>query len=193
MVATHLQATALKINKSGTGEQGCALNRRAAPARLRPSLAILGAVAALFGETAAPAASNKVRISNLSDVAFGMIPNLSSDAVQSQSVCIYADTNTNGYTVTGIGAGPGGTFQLLSGGAALSYDILWSSSSGQSSGSQLTPNVPLTGQVSAATHQSCSNGPSTTASLVVRLRSSVLSSAAAGSYAGTLTLIIGPE
>jgi hypothetical protein len=58
---------------------------------------------------------------------------------------------------------------------------------------QLSPNVPLTGQTSAASHQVCSNGPATSASLIVLLRSAGLSSVTAGTYSGTLTLLVGAE
>lgn len=139
------------------------------------------------------AASNKVRITNLTDVAFGTVASLNTDAVSSQSLCLYADTNSNGYNITATGTGPGGTFALSSGLSSLSYDVLWSSSPGQSSGTQLTPQVPLTGQVSTARQQTCNNGPATSASLVVVLRSAALSSATAGTYSGTLTLLVGAE
>lgn len=196
VVAIEMHATALLSQECGTGLLRGALAWRTAlkSARLRRSAAtFVAAAAVLFGATPAAAASNKVRISNLSDVAFGTVANLTVDAVQSQSVCVYADTNTNGYNVTGTGTGPGGAFQLSSGSASMSFDVLWSSSAGQSTGSQLTPNVPLTGQVSGAAQQTCNNGPATTASLIVVLRSVALSSATAGTYNGTLTLVIGPE
>jgi hypothetical protein len=191
VLAVKAFATAV-LKDSGIGSRRSALSRRVAPGLARLLAGAL-LVVGLLGETPSNAASNKVRITNLSDVGFGTIANLNVDAVQSQSVCVYADTNTSGYNVTGIGAGPGGTFQLSSGAASMSFDVLWSSSPGQNSGTQLTPNIPLTGQVSSGTHQSCSNGPATTASLVVVLRSIALSSAAAGTYNGTLTLVIGPE
>jgi spore coat protein U-like protein len=139
------------------------------------------------------AASNKVRITNLSDLSFGTVANLAQDAIRSESVCLYADTATNGYHVTATGTGPGGAFQLSSGARTLAYDVQWSSTAGQNSGAQLTPNVPLTGQISSAAQQVCSSGPLTTASLIIVLRSAALSSATAGSYNGTLTLVIGPE
>lgn len=168
---------------------------RAAPARLAARLAIIAVAlsSSLLLSDAAQAASNKVRITSLSDVAFGTVANLSVDAVRSQSVCLFADTDTNGYTITATGTGPGGAFQLASGLSSMAYEVQWSSSSGQSAGVQLTPNVPLTGQLSSATHQVCSNGPATSASLVLMLRASALSSASAGTYNGTLTLIVGPE
>src|SRR5690242_21528435 len=117
------------------GDGQGALGRRGTDhrARLTPTaLALLAVAAGLLGDGPALAASNKVRISNLADVAFGTVANLNVDALQSQSVCIYADTNTNGYNVTGIGTGPGGAFELSSGASSLSYDVLWSSSAGQS-------------------------------------------------------------
>jgi hypothetical protein len=113
--------------------------------------------------------------------------------VRSESICLFADTATNGYNVTAAGTGPGGAFQLASGTSSMAFEVQWSSSAGQASGVQLTPNVPLTGQVSGATQQTCGNGPATTASLIVLLRSTALSSAAAGTYSGTLTLVVGPE
>ena len=194
MVAIASLATASLNKESGSG---CWRSRRTRPAsnhaaRLRRTICALIGTGTLLVQPAT-AASNKVRVTSLTDVAFGTIANLNTDAIQSQSVCVYADTSTNGYNVTATGTGAGGAFQLFSGAASISYDVLWSSSAGQTSGAQLTPNVPLTGQVSGATHQSCSNGPATSASLVVVLRSTALSSAQAGTYSGTLTLVIGPE
>ena len=78
----------------------------AAPALLAAGLAVLG-------NGPVEAASNNVRITNLVDVSFGTIANLGADAIQSQSVCVYADTNTNGYNITGIGTGPGGIVPAL--------------------------------------------------------------------------------
>lgn len=146
-----------------------------------------------FASAPALGASNKVRISNLSDAPFGTLANLGVDAIRSQNICVYADTNTNGYNVTATGTGPGGSFRLASGTRTMAFDVQWSSSTGQNSGIQLAPNVPLTGQVSAAVHQSCSNGPANSASLIIILRSSAISSATAGTYNGSLTLLIGPE
>lgn len=194
VVATHSPATALVKTKSGRGFLPGTAARLAglACAAPRRSLFVLVLSWAFGAGAPANAVSNKVRISKLADIAFGTIANLGADAVRSESVCLYADTNTNGYNVTATGTGTGGAFQL-SGAGSLAYDVQWSSSSGQSSGTQLVPNVPLTGQVSTATQQACGTGPATSASLIVILRSATLSSAGAGSYSGTLTLLIGPE
>lgn len=178
-----------------SARRGTASGERKWGACGRSTAAALLAVAATLLLSAGPAgaASNKVRITNLGDVAFGTLANLGVDAVRSENVCLYADTNTNGYNLTATGTGPGGAFELTSGAGSMNYEVQWSSSSGQSSGAQLTANVPLTGQTSTGTHQTCSNGPATTASLIVVLRSSALSSATAGDYNGTLTLLVGAE
>lgn len=139
------------------------------------------------------AQSNNVRISKLGDVAFGSLANLSADASDAQNICVFSSTSTNGYRVTASGSGSASAFTLASGASSLAYDVQWNALSGQASGTQLTPNVPLTAQVSSATQQACNSGPTTSASLIVILRSSALSRATAGSYSGTLTLIIGPE
>jgi len=134
-----------------------------------------------------------VRITGLTDVAFGLLTNLTSDAVSSQSVCVYANTATNGYNVRASGSGPAGAFSLASAASNLPFEVQWNSSAGQSSGTLLTANVALSGQASTATQQSCNSGPATSASLIVILRTAALSSATAGSYNGSLTLVIGPE
>ncbi|MGN6850645.1 MAG: hypothetical protein ACTHJK_14410 [Sphingomicrobium sp.] len=164
-----------------------AVGRRIPVRLLGPALLLLGAT------SPARAASNNVRISSLADVAFGLLTNLSADAVSSQSVCVYANTATNGYNVRASGSGPGGAFSLASAGGSLPFAVEWNGSSGQSSGAQLTPNVALSGEVSSATQQTCNSGPATSASLIVILRAAALSSATAGSYNGSLTLVIGPE
>ena len=138
-------------------------------------------------------AADKARITGLSDVAFGMLANLSADSVQSQNVCIFSSSSTNGYNVQAIGSGSGGAFTLASGSNVLGYDVEWNSASGQSSGTLLSPNVALTGQVSSATQQTCNSGPASSASLIIVLRAAKLSSATAGSYSGTLTLVVAPE
>lgn len=189
-VANLATATCCATPRGSHGPASAPLER-AARSWLKAYRLRVGLVLALF---AAPAgAANKVNITQLSDVTFGTIANLGVDASISQSVCLYSGTSTSGYNVTASGTGPSGAFVLNSATASLPYDVEWSSSSGQTAGTLLTANVPLTGQVSTATHHSCNNGPPTSASLIVILRSAALLSAEAGAYSGTLTLLVGPE
>ncbi|HET7604665.1 MAG TPA: hypothetical protein VFK28_01175 [Sphingomicrobium sp.] len=185
-----------RTSSSGSRGQPAALRQRcrAAQRSTGVSLLINGCFALLLG-SAGPcfAASNNVRITGLTDVAFGTVANLSADAVQSQSLCLYANTASNGYNVRASGSGAGGTFSLSSGADELPFEVQWNGTAGQSSGTQLAANVALSGLTTAATQQTCNSGPAVSASLVVILRSAALSSASAGSYNGSLTLLIGPE
>ena len=151
------------------------------------------AVAMLFAPAPLAAQSNNVRITQLSDVAFGSLANLGVDASAAQNICVFAQTSGNRYRVAATGSAPGGAFALTSGSDLLNYEVQWNAASGQSSGLQLSPSVALTGLISAATQQSCNSGPATSASLILLLRSTALQSAKAGSYAGTLTLVIGAD
>lgn len=150
-------------------------------------------LAAALAASPLHAQSNNVRITKLSDVAFGAIANVGADATSSQSLCVYANTAIQGYRITASGSAPGGAFSLTSGSFLLNYEVQWNQAPNQSSGTQLSPNVTLTGLISSATQQTCNSGPATSASLILVLRSSELSSARAGSYSGTLTLLVGPE
>jgi len=158
------------------------------------------AISALFlilGPTPALAqagGADRVRISGLSDVPFGTISNFSTDYVRTQSVCLYAKAPpANHYRITATGSGNGGQFNLSSGGNTLPYQVAWSNAPGQSSGALFSPNIPLGGLPNSARNDNCSNGPATTASLIVTVKSSDLASAIAGIYSGSLTLLIAPE
>jgi len=140
----------------------------------------------------ARAASDKARLTGLSDVAFGLIPG-TADQTASQSVCAFSQSNTQGYSITAVGSGNGGAFTLSSGAATLAYDVLWADTANQTGGTQLVAGTAESGFTSTAKQQTCNNGPSTSASLTVALRSATLMSAMAGDYSGTLQITITPE
>src|SRR5689334_1888165 len=167
----------------GGGRSGDGMKQ---PGRCRGRVSVWLCFLGAFGVVSSPAvaASNKVRITGLSDVNFGSVSNLSTDAIQSQSMCLFSDTVTTGYNVTAAGSGLGGAFELASGSQRMAYEVQWNGLANRTSGSQLLPNVPLIGQTSAATQQTCNNGPATSASLVILLRSAALSQAMAGTYSG---------
>ena len=142
---------------------------------------------------ASPAAAQQVRITKLSNASFGTISSFVSDSQKNQNICAYSSSSGGKYNVTATGSGSGGAFTLSGSSATLAYEVQWSSSSGQTSGTSLSPGTVLTGQSSGATSSNCSSGPSTTASLIILIRASAASSATATSYSGTLTLMIGPE
>ena len=171
--------------------QGRAARVPTCPRRGR-TLALIAGYAILFLGPVDPAAA-KVRITGLSDVSFGTISNLTVDAVQSQSICVYSNGPAQSYSVRADGSGSGGAFTLSNGGATLGYEVRWNNQAGQSNGTALTAGTLLGSQTTNAQNQTCSTGPSTTASLIVALPATSLSSATAGTYSGTLTIIVAEE
>jgi hypothetical protein len=139
---------------------------------------------------AAPTAAQNVQVSGLSDVSFGAITGFGADLVRSQSICAYSGLLGGRYTVTASGSGTGGAFTLSNGAARLPYEVQWSTSAGQSSGTNLSANSPQSGQTMLL---SCPVLQATNASLIVILRSTALSSATAGNYSGTLTVILSAD
>jgi hypothetical protein len=136
----------------------------------------------------------RVRISGLSDVDFSNV-DPSAAAVDAQSVCVWSNTSTRGYSITATGSGTANAFTLTDGSApAVPYTVEWAGSSGQTSGITLAAGSALTGQTSTAISSDCTAGPAASASLVVSIGSPTLQSMTAGvTYAGTLTLVVAPE
>jgi hypothetical protein len=153
----------------------------------------LTASLALAAVITAPATAQRVRVSALTDISFGMLANLQSDQRRSQSICVYSNGNTSGYSVSAWGSGSAGSFEISNGSNSLNYDVEWNPVAGLSTGAALTPNLPLTGQVSSASNQTCNSGPAASASLVVILRGGDLGQAREGTYTGSLSLLISPE
>lgn len=160
---------------------------------LRRSAVHAAALILLLTPVQLHAQSNNVRITKLSDVALGTLASLEVDASAAQNICVFAQTSGRRYRVTATGSAPGGSFALSSGPDLLPYEVQWGTSPNQSSGMQLSPNVSQTGLVSSATQQTCNSGPNTSASLILLFRAAALSSAKAGDYTGTLTLVVGAD
>ena len=176
---------------SAPGEEAARTGRQGRPRR-RAATALAGLALAL---ALAPqgAMAQKVRITNLSDVDFGLIANPQLEARRSQNICVFSNSSGEAYSVSASGSGAGSSFALASGSDSLAYEVEWSQTSGQTSGIPLAPAVALTGQQSAATQQFCNSGPATSASMTIVLRAAELSRARQGNYSGTLTLLIAAE
>ena len=138
--------------------------------------------------------ASRVQISGLSDVTFNAV-DPGSAAANNQNVCVYSNTGTRGYNITATGSGASSAFTLSSASLpAVPYAVEWAGSSGQTSGSALTTSTALTGLTSTATRPTCASGPSSSASLIIRMAAADLQSMSAGStYTGTLTLVVAPE
>ncbi len=138
--------------------------------------------------------ANRVRITGLTDVSF-LNQDAGTAASNAQDICIWSNTATKGYSISATGNGTAGAFTLAStGGLSVDYSVQWEDISGASTGTSLTAGAASTGYTSSATHQSCNVGPSNSASLIVGLDTTALSSMQAGAtYTGVLTLLVSPE
>ncbi|QDM41808.1 hypothetical protein C0V74_12730 [Altererythrobacter sp. TH136] len=147
---------------------------------------------ALF--SAAPAAAASSRITGLADVNFGSILSAGHrTSSQSVIVCSYKNNPQDlPYSVTATGSGSGGAFQLESGAAFLPFDVQWADSAGQTGGTLLQAGRPAAGFSNGATGFACSTQGGN-ASLTVTIRSADIAEAPAGTYAGTLQLMIAPQ
>ena len=136
----------------------------------------------------------RVKISNLSDVDLTNV-DPSIDAAVAQDICVWSNTVTRGYQVTASGSGAANAFTLASGALPeVPYSVEWANSSGQTSGTPLATGAALTGQTSTATNNNCASGPSSSASLIVKIGSTDLQAMpAATTFTGTLTLVVAPE
>lgn len=143
----------------------------------------------------APAAvqAQSVAISNLADFGFGTIANVSVDTSLAKNICVYSNTNPSRYSVRATGSGAAGAFTISNGATALAYEVQWAASANQTSGMMLTSGSTLSGLASSAGGSSCALGFAPSASLIIVLRSAAVSTAQAGSYTGTLTLLISPN
>jgi hypothetical protein len=160
-------------------------------ALLRPAGSWLLAAAALA--CTSPAAAQRVRVAQLTDLAFGTIGTAPVDTVLTDNLCVYSTATSGRYTITARGSGSSNSFALASGGNSLPYEVQWAFASGRTSGTALTPNVALAGTTANRLDSTCTLSSSLTATLVVVLRASAQQSARAGAYSGTLTLIVAPN
>ena len=143
---------------------------------------------------ASPAAADSARISGLADINFGSIVN-AVDQTSSQSliVCSYKNNPQNlPYSVTATGSGTASAFDLSSGAAILPYDVQWAGAAGQTGGTLLQPGSPAAGFGGGANGFNCST-QGANASLTVTIRSADIAAAPAGTYTGTLQLLIAPQ
>src|SRR5258706_9059508 len=126
--------------------QGCGGGGRAARAGKTgrvPVRSLCRALIGLIGLMPGLAAGQQVRITKLTNQAFGSIANLAVDAVRSENVCVFSTTATSGYNVTATGTGTGGAFTLSLGSSTMAYQGQWSGVRGQSSGTNLSSGATL--------------------------------------------------
>lgn len=154
--------------------------------RLVPWLAC--ACALTFG----PEAAAQVQISGLSDLPLGVW----SGAGDLEGIVDHCVRGPQGgrYAIEATGVGSGGAFVLLSGPGSLPFQVDYSDDGG--GWSPMSPGVPLTGQRGAPNEnqfERCLAGQRAPQRVRVRVLAQDLGTAVAGSYDGSLTLLVTPE
>ena len=136
---------------------------------------------------------NRARITGLTDVAF-LNQDPGTEASSAQDVSVWSNTATKAYTITATGSGAGSAFTLSDGSTTVPYTVEWAATSGQTSGAALASGTASASLTTAAANQTCSSAPTSTASMIVRIGTTDLSTMSAGStYTGTLTLLVTPQ
>lgn len=136
---------------------------------------------------------SRIQLTGLTDVSFlNQDPNVA--AANAQNLCVWSNSATRGYYITATGSGAASAFTLANGAATVPYTVEWAGTSAQTSGTALAAATALHGLTSTATTPTCASGPSSSASLIVKMPTSSLQSMqAAATYTGTLTLVVAPE
>jgi hypothetical protein len=137
-------------------------------------------------------AAGTAQVSQLQDVTFTSLDPMSS-ASRSMNLCVFSSSTGALYSVSAHGDGAGGAFTLSAGGSipVLPYSVLWAATSGQTTGTALSPNQPLANQTSSALNLLCLAGIGTSASLTIGLATSDLQQATSGvTYTGVLTVTV---
>lgn len=129
----------------------------------------------------------EMKISGLNDIALTVQGDGS--ATGSSTACIYRN-GTGSYSVTATGSGAASTFSLTDGASGvMPYSVTFSDGTNTPT---LTSNTAATNLSGANTLSATCNG-GTNATVAVTVSALEFSSAPAGSYTGTLTLVIAPE
>jgi hypothetical protein len=141
--------------------------------------------------THAPAISAQVQIGGLSDLHFGSWSGVG-DLEGAVDHCVLGPRGGR-FAIEATGAGAGGAFALENGPGSLPFQVAYDDGDGWS---QMDPGVPLTGQTGSPNQnqfQRCLEGRRPPERLRVRILAQDLGAAVAGSYAGSLTLLVSPE
>ena len=135
-------------------------------------------------------APGMVRVSDFVDMSFDLA---TWDGVSpygySDGICVWS--NTGGYNVTATGDGPAGSFEISFGGSRVPYSVTWADQ--VSAADPLTTAVALTTQQATVNSTTCNSGADNTATVQVIFAATDLAMAIAGSYSGTLTVVVAPE
>ena len=140
---------------------------------------------------------DQVRISGLSDILIAFDPAGTGDVTGSSTACIYRN-GAGTYSIEATGDGASDAFTIEDSAATptvVPYTVEWDDEVGGGNAAGVTSGTALTGQSGANTvSDDCSNaGGGANAFVEVTIDRADLLAAPAGTYNGTLTLLVTPE
>ncbi len=131
--------------------------------------------------------NDEVRISNLADINLGVFGG--ADAVGSTDACVYRN-GTGAYRITASGSGAAGAFTLTDGTNTVGYSVNYDDGTGALAMASATPMIGRTGaDPSSATCATTGNNATVTTTVAAADGAAL----PAGTYTGTLTLLVAPE
>ena len=133
------------------------------------------------------ARAQTVVINKLDDLNFGAWSG-TGNITQTSRHCVASTAAGSLFSVIITGDGPGGAFTLANGPGTLPYVVSYRDKPG-SSWNQIQPGVGLLNQVGRNNPNNCTGQQQ---EVRVQLLASDLAAAPAGTYSGTLTLLVGP-
>jgi hypothetical protein len=131
--------------------------------------------------------NDEVRISNLSDINLGVFGG--ADAIGSTDACVYRN-GTGAYRITAAGSGAGGAFSLTDGTNTVAYSVAFDDGTGAIGMGASTPMIGRTGADPASATCATTGNNATVTTTVAAVDAASLP---AGTYTGTLTLLVAPE
>ena len=134
--------------------------------------------------------ADKVKISNLSDIA--LTDDGNGNFVGTSTACVYRN-GSGAYSMTATGSGTASAFTIAEGGgggATLAYAVTYDDGGGAEA---LTASVALGSLADANTTEDDCSTAGNNGTVSVNVASADASSAVAGAYVGTLTLVVAPE
>ena len=140
----------------------------------------------------APEVAAQALIGGLSDLQLGA--GAGSATSKAMSITAFAARPGGRFAIQARGLGTGGAFVLLSGPGSLPFQVAYSDDGG--GWSQMSPGIPLSGQRGAPNQnqfERCLAGQRSPQRVRVRVLAQDMGTAVAGSYDGSLILLVTPE
>ena len=135
------------------------------------------------------------KISGMSDMTLASYTVGGGNQALNTTACVYSSTAGGGYTVKATGSGASSAFTIATGSDLIPYTVVWNSGGAGAlgtTGAALTTNVTSSSLTNAATDSATCAVGGATAQLNIGLLGTNLDAAPAGTYSGTVTLLVTP-